>query len=407
MQKLLGDTLRKLYSGIARNGVPWLFCGSLGGHRLVEHLLTKLMKDGAPHSTTENVKHQKRLLASSFIASGLTIFSVHRLFPKTGTLDITLFAAVRAGDVFAHRIGSNEYAKKKLPTWLLHNADVLVFVLTCTEIMFSWFYAPTRLPKSYNNWISRMAAMDHRLLEALRMIRTGEFVYGKDTGVSSFLMEYCTDVGLPQSYGDPKTGRIHCDLVHDGLPGGCEGNALRRFSKGFAQAFLIYLPVHLLPPLMFKRKKILNNPLDSSIHIVKAAMRSSAFLAAFIALTWYGVCLTRTRVGHQLLGIDQTRLDKTMAPLFGCMMCGFSILIENKHRRGEMALYVAPRAIYSLMERVIGPHRRGRPWEKIAAEASEIFIFSGAVATVIEAMYRRDDMVRSSVKGIMKWVQDL
>lgn len=147
MQKLLGDTLRKLYSGIARNAVPWLFCGSLGGHRLVEHLLTKLMKDGAPHSTTENVKHQKRLLASSFIASVLTIFSVHRLFPKTGTLDITLFAAVRAGDVFAHRIGSNEYAKKKLPTWLLHNADVLVFVLTCTEIMFSWFYAPTRLPK--------------------------------------------------------------------------------------------------------------------------------------------------------------------------------------------------------------------------------------------------------------------
>ena len=158
---------------------------------------------------------------------------------------------------------------------------------------------------------------------------------------------------------------------------------------------------------MFRRKKLLDNPLDSTIHIVKAAMRSSAFLAAFIALTWYGVCLTRTRVGHQLLGIDQTRLDKTLAPLIGCMMCGFSLLIENKHRRGEMALYVAPRALYSLMERVLGPHRRGRPWEKMAAEASEIVIFSGAVATVIEAMYRRDDMVRSSVKGIMKWVQDL
>lgn len=72
-----------------------------------------------------------------------------------------------------------------------------------------------------------------------------------------------------------------------------------------------------------------------------------------------------------------------------------------------MALYVAPRAIYSIMERVLGPHRRGRSWEKWAAEASEIAVFSGAVATVIEAMYRRDDMVRSSVKGIMKWVQDL
>lgn len=52
-------------------------------------------------------------------------------------------------------------------------------------------------------------------------------------------MEYCSDIGLPPSYGDPITGRIHCDLVHDALPGGCEANAARRFSKGFAQAFMV------------------------------------------------------------------------------------------------------------------------------------------------------------------------
>jgi hypothetical protein len=165
--------------------------------------------------------------------------------------------------------------------------------------------------------------------------------------------------------------------------------------------------VHLIPPLLFRRSKTLENPINSGIHILKAAMRSSTFLATFIALTWYGVCLTRTRVGHQMFNMNQAKLDNTLAPLVGCMMCGFSLLIENKHRRGEMALYVAPRAIYSLMERVLGPHRRGRPWEKKVAEASEIVIFAGAVSTVLEAMYRRDDMVRSSVKGLMKWVQVL
>ncbi|KAJ2960487.1 hypothetical protein NQZ79_g4092 [Umbelopsis isabellina] len=358
-------------------------------------------------NATATVKDQKRLVISSMIASALTLFSVHRLFPRTGTLDITLFAAVRAGDVFAHRFGESDYAKKKIPTWMLYNGDVIVFVLACTEIMFSWFFAPTRLPRSYDNWISRMAAMDQRLLEALRMIRTGDFVYGNYTEKSSLLIKYCEDIGLPISYGDPRTGRIHCEIVHDGFPGGCEGNALRRFARGFSQAFMIYLPVHLLPPLLFRRKKTLENPIDSAIHILKAAMRSSTFLATFIALTWYGVCLTRTRVGHQLFNINQAKLDNTLAPLVGCMMCGFSLLIENKHRRGEMALYVAPRAIYSLMERVLGPHRRGRPWEKKVAEASEIVIFASAVSTVLEAMYRRDDMVRSSVKGLMKWVQVL
>lgn len=147
MQRLLTATLHKLYSGIARNGVPWLFCGSLGGHRLVEPLIKKLMRDDPSQNITETTRDQKRLFASSFIASILTLFSVHRLFPKTGTLDITLFAAVRAGDVYAHRFGSSEYAKKKIPSRLLYNGDVLVFVLACTEIMFSWFYAPSRLPR--------------------------------------------------------------------------------------------------------------------------------------------------------------------------------------------------------------------------------------------------------------------
>lgn len=409
VQKLLVNVLRKLYRSITNNGLPWLFCGALGGHRLVEPLLKKLMKDDQKEkaTTTTTVKDQKRLVISSMIASVLTLFSVHRLFPRTGTLDITLFAAVRAGDVFAHRFGECDYAKKKIPTWMLYNGDVIVFILACTEIMSSWFFAPARLPRSYDNWISRMAAMDRRLLEALRMLRSGDFVYGKYTEKSSILIKYCEDIGLPIAYGDPRTGRIHCDIVHDGFPGGCEGNALRRFARGFSQAFMIYLPVHLLPPLLFKRTKTLENPIDSGIHILKAAMRSSTFLATFIALTWYGVCLTRTRVGHQLFNINQAKLDNTLAPLVGCMMCGFSLLIENKHRRGEMALYVAPRAIYSLMERVLGPHRRGRLWEKKVAEASEIVIFAGAVSTVLEAMYRRDDMVRSSVKGLMKWVQVL
>lgn len=149
VQKLLVNVLRKLYRSITNNGLPWLFCGALGGHRLVEPLLKKLMKDDQKEkaTTTTTVKDQKRLVISSMIASVLTLFSVHRLFPRTGTLDITLFAAVRAGDVFAHRFGECDYAKKKIPTWMLYNGDVIVFILACTEIMSSWFFAPARLPR--------------------------------------------------------------------------------------------------------------------------------------------------------------------------------------------------------------------------------------------------------------------
>lgn len=37
--------------------------------------------------------------------------------------------------------------------------------------------------------------------------------------------------------------------------------------------------------------------------------------------------------------------DGGLAMLLGTFMCGWSVLIENKRRRGEMALFVAPRAL--------------------------------------------------------------
>lgn len=133
-------------------------------------------------------------------------------------------------------------------------------------------------------------------------------------------------------------------------------------------------------------------------------MRSSAFLASFIAIIWYAICLTRTRIGHQLLGMDQTRLDNTLAPFIGCALCGLSLLIESRHRRGEMALYVVPRALYSLTERVLGPYQRGRWWEPVAAEAAETLVFASSITVVLDAMFKDQSTVRSSVRSLLTWI---
>jgi hypothetical protein len=86
-------------------------------------------------------------------------------------------------------------------------------------------------------------------------------------------------------------------------------------------------------------------------------------------------------------------------------MCGLSLLIENRHRRGEMALYVAPRALFSVIERLIGPwFHRGRWWEPKVSEMTEMVLFAASVATVLNAMYVDKEMVRSSVRGILGWV---
>lgn len=50
-------------------------------------------------------------------------------------------------------------------------------------------------------------------------------------------MKYCTELGIPESFGDPCSGRVNCLVIHEGNPWGCEVNALNRFYKGFKQIF--------------------------------------------------------------------------------------------------------------------------------------------------------------------------
>lgn len=216
--------------------------------------------------------------------------------------------------------------------------------------------------------------------------------------------DYCTQLGLPYAYGDPLSGRIDCSVIHEGNPYGCEVNALNRFYKGFIKVFPVYLSVHLAPPLFFRTARLLENPGQSILHILFASVRSSTFLGTYIAIIWYSICAVRTRLGYQVLNINQTRLDDTLGPLVGAMLCGLSLLVESKHRRGEMTLYVVPRALFSLTERLVSPLKQGRPWEHSVAQWVETTTFATSVMIVLNAVYKDKSMVRPSIRGLMSWI---
>lgn len=217
-------------------------------------------------------------------------------------------------------------------------------------------------------------------------------------------MKYCTQLGIPESFGDPCSGRVNCLVIHEGNPWGCEANALTRFYRGFKKIFPVYLSVHLFPPLFFRTARLIENPGASILHILLAAVRSSTFLGTYIGIIWYSICFVRTRLGYQVLGANQKILDNTLGPLLGSMLCGLSLLIESKHRRGEMTLYVVPRALFSLTERLLSPHQKGRWWEYMVAEFAENAVFAASVMVVINAIYKDKSLVRPSVRGLMTWI---
>ncbi|KAJ7487604.1 hypothetical protein B0H11DRAFT_2014065 [Mycena galericulata] len=290
------------------------------------------------------------------------------------TLDLTLLLLVRALDAtvqsfVARRSASRresdagisgqrpQTATERLTSNLKREVmrtqiDSVVFWACSARIMWCFFYEPERLPKSYQ-WSYRTGSPAH----------------------SHILTTYARDLGHPAAWGDPSilpayggsradkvwkefglttrrgVGGLPCQLVHGqvgsslGLEHSCTANAGLRGTKALLEAIAIYLPVQFLPVILSRPKSLLDprRVLESLI----GALRSATFLSAFVTCYWYSVCITRSLVFAPLFPfISHDFWDGPYGcVLAGCLVCGSSIWIENGRRRGEMALYVLPRAV--------------------------------------------------------------
>lgn len=272
------------------------------------------------------------------------------------SLDLTLFALTRAAGVIVSLAWSKwETRRKSRGNWspveamVPRVADTGLFVASAAVVMWAWFYSPERLPRSYEKWIGEAAQVDGRLIEALRRAQRGQLVYGMDTGQAPLLGSMCKDYNWPTEWGDPAvTIPFPCEMVHMGCGPNCEWHAASRFVRSFKFAMLTNLPLQLLLRVRAKQPSI------AVKRAIKDATRSSTFLALFISMFYYGVCLSRTRLGPKLFD------SKTVTPLMwdsglcvgaGCFMCGWSVLVETPQRRQEIAFFVIPRAAAAVLPR--------------------------------------------------------
>ncbi|TKA55385.1 hypothetical protein B0A53_02309 [Rhodotorula sp. CCFEE 5036] len=324
------------------------------------------------------------------------------------TLDLTLLVFVRAADTLARfvyeRTATYTGRKATIRRLLAENGDTALFCVSSYQIMRCWFNKPHLLPSAYSNWILRLARMDPNVLQLLRYAWEGRFVYGQkaDADVLKVCENAATRAGLPLSAMDPsQIRRIDCSVVHHSIGGGtCEQNALKRWIWAFLDALAIYLPVHAIPPLLFNFRRVLSQPGMSAKRILQAACRSSAFLATFVASIYAAVCLVRTRLPQAIASIPQQPLDGGLAVQLGCLVCGLSVLIENKHRRKEMALYTAPRALYALLDETFPASLLSSPLGQQVGTWLERLVFSLSSGAVLTAAVHRPDLVSGVVRGV-------
>ena len=258
--------------------------------------------------------------------------------------------------------------------------------------MWAWIYTPDRLPRSYNKWIKSAAAVDDRLIIALRKMRYGEIKYGESTtNTTDFLRSMCQDYGLPLSYADPQQSiPFPCELVHMGTGKGCEYHALSRLRRSFIWALSSYLPLNILLSLRKPSRA-------RTLHAFLSSIKSSAFLGTFIALYYYGICLARTRVGPRVLGTSASaaqQIDSGICVMNGCALCGWSVMLENAGRQKELGLFVAPRALATLLPR---RYEMKFQWR-------ENFAFAISVAVVFTCIKERPERVRGVFGKVLKKV---
>ena len=91
--------------------------------------------------------------------------------------------------------------------------------------------------------------------------------------------------------GRGEMGGIPCELVHCGTGGGnCWKNAALRWLRAWRMCMGIYIPVQLVPRLLFNPKQFVRTPLDSFIKVLQGSARSSAFISTFTASIWCVWC---------------------------------------------------------------------------------------------------------------------
>ncbi|KAK2018865.1 integral membrane protein [Colletotrichum eremochloae] len=311
------------------------------------------------------------------------------------TLDLTLFTLTRALDVIvgefwarrrARRIADGSWSKAERIVGRL--TDPCLFVTSCAFIMWAWFYHPSRLPSGYNKWISSAANVDMRLIEALQKLRAGDMAYGRSEQ-AELLQGMCEKYKWPMDWGDPsKSIPIPCEMVHMGCGPSCELHAISRFYRSWKWSMAMYLPLSMA--------LLLRGPINkkSVLRVLLSASRSSAFLGAYITLFYYGVCLARTRIGPHLIGTDMAarqKIDTGICVRTGCCLCGWSVLVETTSRRKDMALFVAPRAMATLLPRRYGMDKQWR----------ETLVFAASTAVVFTCIHENQSRVRGVLGGIL------
>ncbi|KAK6926252.1 hypothetical protein RJ641_007971, partial [Dillenia turbinata] len=288
------------------------FGGFTGSYHAIRCFLRKWRKKETP--------------LNAFLAGSLAGLSILALDDSNRRRTIALYLLTR----LAQCAYNSAKSKNKFHLWGSHwgHGDSLLFSLACAQVMYAFVMRPESLPKSYQDFIQKTGPVAAPVYKAVR-----ECCRGLPIDIAS-LYSYLsnTKTSNPVKLEEFRP-IIPCSIIHPDTVS-CLAHNANSASSTFKKTFPLYFSLTFVPFVVLHLQKFMDSPLRTCWHAFKGAIRSTTFLSAFVAIFQGVICL------HRKVASTDHKLVYWVAGAVSAL----SILIEKKARRGELALYVLPRA---------------------------------------------------------------
>ncbi|PIA30997.1 hypothetical protein AQUCO_05300077v1 [Aquilegia coerulea] len=341
-----------------------LFGGFTGSYHALRCFLRKYRKKETPLNV---------ILAGS--VAGLSILALDDS-NRRRTLALYLLARV------AQCAYNSAKSKNKFHLWGSHwsHGDSLLFALACAQVMYAFVMRPESLPKSYQDFIQKTGPVAKPVYKAVRDNCRGLPV---DLVALSAYLSKTKASGSVKPVEFPSI--IPCSIIHPNNHS-CLAHNVTAASATFRKTFPLYFSLTFVPFVVLHLQKFMGSPARTCWRAVQNAVRSTSFLSAFVGIFQAAICL------HRKVAVKDHKLVYWVAG----GLAALSVLLEKKARRGELALYVLPRAGESLWYILV--NRRLLPDIKHA----EVALFCTCMGGIMYYLEHEPDTMAPFLRGLIR-----
>ncbi|CAO3609883.1 unnamed protein product [Cunninghamella blakesleeana] len=281
-------------------------------------------------------------------------------------------------------------AGKARDIFYFKNGDALLFGLTCAQVMYGYTMQPDTLPPDFYSFMIKAARCPK---EALQL--NAKNVRGLPISPADALDAIKKYKPTPNAIAVASTITAYptatpCETLHPWLDS-CNATAVERFSKVFKSMMPVYGTLHFVPMILLRTKHLKKDPVGMLSKTTIGTLKSGAFLAVFISLYQYQVCMHRNLIDIGWINFNH----KYLYYLFGFVCSYTSIFLEDKKRRSELALYVLPKAIQCFYQILYQKNLM------IKIKHFEVIMTSMAMGIIMSFYQEEPDVLSSFVRKIL------